>query len=60
MHSAPLDIVMAVTVTFILDILNFTILNSRLFILNASLKQNLSLMTLERLLISQKLINEII
>jgi len=52
MHSAPLDIVIAITVTFILDVPNFTILNSWLFILNASLKQNLSLVTLERLLIS--------
>jgi len=52
MHSAPLDIVMAVTVTFILDILNFTILNSRSFVLNVSLRQNSSLATLERLLVS--------
>ena len=60
MHSTPLDIVVAIIATFVPDVPNFTILNSRLFVLNTSLKQNLSLATLKRLLVSQKPKNKII
>ena len=52
MHSTPSDIIIAITATFILKVPNFTILNSQSFIPNAFLKQNSSLATLKRLLVS--------
>jgi hypothetical protein len=51
---------MAIIVTFVPDVPNFTILNSWSFILNTSLRQDSSLATLERLLVSQEPKNKII
>ena len=59
MHSMPLDIVVAVTATFVPDVLNFTMLNSQSFVPNAFLKQNSSLAILKQLSMSQKPRNEI-